>query len=106
MPSDRGHSEPNLTGTPGSNYIGRGSSHRPQSRFKTEIRELNLEELDHEAQLDPEGFASKKIKTIFYEDQSRSIVSENDSPDLSFRYSLNPYRGCEHGCAYCYYSPA
>lgn len=41
-----------------------------------------------------------------YEDQSRSIVSENESPDLGFRFSLNPYRGCAHGCAYCYARPS
>lgn len=40
-----------------------------------------------------------------YEDASRSILSENDSPDLPFRYSLNPYRGCLHACAYCYARP-
>lgn len=43
---------------------------------------------------------------LVYEDDSKSIVSENDSPDLPFRYSLNPYRGCFHGCAYCYARPS
>ncbi|GIW93537.1 MAG: radical SAM protein [Pirellulaceae bacterium] len=38
-------------------------------------------------------------------DQTKSIVSENDSPDIPFRYSVNPYRGCAHGCAYCYARP-
>jgi DNA repair photolyase len=37
-----------------------------------------------------------------YEEESRSILTENDSPDIPFRYSVNPYRGCFHGCAYCY----
>lgn len=41
-----------------------------------------------------------------YEERARSIVAENDSPDLSFRYSVNPYRGCFHGCAYCYARPS
>jgi len=41
-----------------------------------------------------------------YEDASKGILSENDSPDLSFRYSINPYRGCAHGCAYCYARPS
>lgn len=41
-----------------------------------------------------------------YEDVTKNIVSANDSPDLSFRYSLNPYRGCAHGCAYCYARPS
>lgn len=40
-----------------------------------------------------------------YEERARSILSENDSPDLSFRWSLNPYRGCQHACAYCYARP-
>ena len=36
-----------------------------------------------------------------YEERARSIVSQNDSPDLPFRWSVNPYRGCVHACAYC-----
>lgn len=40
-----------------------------------------------------------------YLDESRSILSENDSPDLPFRWSVNPYRGCQHGCPYCYARP-
>ena len=40
-----------------------------------------------------------------YEDQSQSILSRNDSPDLGFRWNLNPYRGCFHACAYCYARP-
>jgi DNA repair photolyase len=41
-----------------------------------------------------------------YEDHSQSILTENDSPDLGFRYSVNPYRGCQHACAYCYARPS
>lgn len=41
-----------------------------------------------------------------YEDHTREILSSNDSPDLPFRYSVNPYRGCLHGCAYCYARPS
>src|SRR5262249_45915424 len=40
-------------------------------------------------------------RTEFILERSRSIVTENDSPDVPFRYSINPYRGCEHGCSYC-----
>lgn len=40
-----------------------------------------------------------------YEDQSKSILSRNDSPDLGFRWSVNPYRGCFHACSYCYARP-
>ena len=39
--------------------------------------------------------------TQYYPDESQSIVSENDSPDVGFNYSVNPYRGCFHACAYC-----
>ncbi len=41
-----------------------------------------------------------------YEDHSRSILAENDSPDVGFRWSLNPYRGCQHACIYCYARPS
>ena len=40
-----------------------------------------------------------------YEDQSKSILSENDSPDIGFRWSVNPYRGCFHACSYCFARP-
>ncbi len=44
-------------------------------------------------------------KTEFYKDTSKSIISYNDSPDIGYEASLNPYRGCEHGCVYCYARP-
>src|SRR5262245_57169749 len=40
-----------------------------------------------------------------YEDSTRNILSHNDSPDIGFRWSVNPYRGCQHACAYCYARP-
>ncbi|MBX3450053.1 MAG: PA0069 family radical SAM protein [Planctomycetaceae bacterium] len=52
---------------------------------------------------DEEYLAAQEGRPIEYlADSSRSIVSENDSPDIPFRYSVNPYRGCAHGCSYCY----
>lgn len=45
-------------------------------------------------------------KLEIYEDQTRTILAENKSPDLGFRFSLNPYRGCQHACAYCYARPS
>ena len=48
----------------------------------------------------------RRVQTEFFRDDSRSLLAENDSPDIGFRYSLNPYRGCEHGCIYCYARPS
>lgn len=44
-------------------------------------------------------------RTRYFRDHSRSVLAENFSPDVPFRFSLNPYRGCEHGCVYCYARP-
>jgi len=49
-----------------------------------------------------EGPTTGSVPTRFIEDDSKSILSENNSPDVGFRFSVNPYRGCEHGCIYCY----
>jgi DNA repair photolyase len=46
------------------------------------------------------------VQTVFYPDKSKSIISYSDSPDLGDMASINPYRGCEHGCAYCYARPS
>src|SRR5256712_3663788 len=46
------------------------------------------------------------VKVQIYEDDTRSILSHNDSPDLAFRWSVNPYRGCFHACPYCYARPS
>ncbi len=46
-----------------------------------------------------------RTATEYFADDSQSIVSENHSPDIPFRFSINPYRGCAHGCSYCYARP-
>lgn len=46
------------------------------------------------------------VETEVYRDSSESILAKNDSPDVPFTYSVNPYRGCEHGCIYCYARPS
>ena len=45
------------------------------------------------------------LKTTVFEETPKKIITTNDSPDISFRQSINPYRGCEHGCSYCYARP-
>lgn len=52
-----------------------------------------------------EDLGLPEVPVTIVEDASRSIVSKNDSPDVGFTYSVNPYRGCFHGCAYCYARP-
>ncbi|MGA3065739.1 MAG: PA0069 family radical SAM protein [Tepidisphaeraceae bacterium] len=75
---------------------GRGAAANPPNRFET---------MDVEP--DPESFDpdSPAPKTIYLKDTTRSIIARNDSPDIGFSASINPYRGCEHGCAYCYARP-
>lgn len=81
---------------------GRGSTLRPPNRFGETYAEPDLE---HVAEDDEYLAALAKTPTEYLPDASRSIISENDSPDIPFQYSLNPYRGCQHGCAYCYARP-
>ena len=45
------------------------------------------------------------VRLSVYEEQAKTVLVENDSPDVPFRYSVNPYRGCQHACAYCYARP-
>jgi DNA repair photolyase len=52
-----------------------------------------------------EDFEGKRPLTTALKDDAQSIISHNDSPDIGFTKSLNPYRGCEHGCSYCYARP-
>jgi len=77
---------------------GRGAAFNPPNRFE----KLRFEPLHVE--LDPDE-AGRPIPTTFYRDTSRTILAKNDSPDVGFTYSMNPYRGCEHGCVYCYARP-
>jgi DNA repair photolyase len=77
---------------------GRAAASNPPNRFEI----LHFEKL--EADLGPEDRPT--VPTVFLNDASKSILARNDSPDLPFTYSINPYRGCEHGCIYCYARPS
>src|SRR5204862_666895 len=75
---------------------GRGAGSNPPNRFEPLHYERDPD------QEDPEGPAPK---TQLLKDTSRTIIAHNESPDVGFEYSINPYRGCEHRCAYCYARP-
>ena len=78
----------------GPDLPGRGTAANPPNRY---------EPLHVELEPDPDS-DTPPAPTVFYRDTSRTILAENDSPDIGFRFSLNPYRGCEHGCVYCMHS--
>jgi DNA repair photolyase len=73
---------------------GRAAAFNPPGRFERYHVEEDAEALDEED--------LRRIDTQFLRDSSRSVLAKNDSPDVPFTFSLNPYRGCEHGCIYCY----
>ena len=75
-------------------FKGRGVSHNPKNRFEETEREKDMEE-----------DSPPRPSTEWIPDLSRTVITYNRSPDIPFTASLNPYRGCEHGCAYCYARP-
>jgi hypothetical protein len=67
---------------------GRGTGLNPANRFEP-------------IEVEREEPGPDRVPTIYLRDTSRSIIATNDSPDVGFDASINPYRGCEHGCVYC-----
>lgn len=78
--------------------VGRAAAFNTPNRFE------RLHILEDAAALDDDDL--RRIPTEFLHDTSKSILSKNDSPDIPFTYGINPYRGCEHGCIYCYARPS
>lgn len=78
---------------------GRGSQIDPPNRFGGPHHTPELEHVEHDQEyLD----RLHNRPTEYILDHARTVVTENNSPDVGFRYSINPYRGCSHGCPYCY----
>jgi DNA repair photolyase len=75
---------------------GRGAAGNPANRFEL---------IRYEPEPGPPDPEAPAPQTLFLRDRSRSIIAHNDSPDIGFEVSINPYRGCENGCAYCYARP-
>jgi DNA repair photolyase len=88
--------------TPDRRPVGRGAGFNPANRYEMTHVEPDAEQL---AWWEEEAPESLPIRTQFLPDRSQSIIASNDSPDVPFHYSVNPYRGCEHGCVYCYARP-
>jgi DNA repair photolyase len=83
---------------------GRGAVRDLPNRF--EVLALDLDPDVVQADPSAEGESLPSPKTLFLDDQSESIIVRNNSPDIGFGAGINPYRGCEHGCAYCYARPS
>jgi DNA repair photolyase len=91
-----------MTASGRSTPAGRGAHINPPNRFDRVHVEDDLAHCEHDEEL---LAALDRPPTEYLADSSRTVVTENDSPDISFRYSINPYRGCAHGCSYCYARP-
>ena len=79
---------------------GRGAQSNATSRFESQVRE------SFDDGWEPDDAAPAPLKTVVMPEAARRIISTNDSPDIGFDQSINPYRGCEHGCIYCYARPS
>ena len=82
-------------------YIARGSASNDPSRF-LHHKVILKEESDA---IDEKLLKSVNIMTKFYPDKTKTILTRNQSPDIGFGTSINPYKGCEHGCVYCFARP-
>ena len=82
---------------------GRGALSNPEGRFESVRKQAEEDGWDTPVDAEDEP---APLETILKPDPARSIISRNDSPDIPFSQSINPYKGCEHGCIYCYARPS
>jgi DNA repair photolyase len=87
---------------PRSFHKGRGALSNPEGRFETRRRE----EADDGWNRPLEDEEPPSVETVLRPDPTRSLITRNQSPDIPFAQSINPYKGCEHGCIYCYARPS
>jgi DNA repair photolyase len=85
----------------GRTLVGRGAGINPVNRFEKLHIVADPTATPEELGFDPDD-PPPPLATQFFDDASETILAYNDSPDVPFSYGINPYRGCEHGCAYCY----
>jgi DNA repair photolyase len=83
---------------------GRGATFNPGNRFRRDTREVVDDGWNTPAR--DEGDEPAPLRTIVTIQNARTIIAHNDSPDIPFERSINPYQGCEHGCVYCYARPS
>ena len=81
---------------------GRGAASNPEGRFES-VRHHAEDDGWQSLLLDADA---PRPRTEVTEERARSVISRNDSPDIAFEQAINPYRGCEHGCIYCYARPS
>jgi DNA repair photolyase len=81
-------------------HKGRGAVGNMQGRYELDIRAAFDDGWSHD-----DDEAEKPLRTQVFEERAKSILTRNQSPDIPFGVSLNPYRGCEHGCIYCFARP-
>jgi len=84
---------------------GRGATFNPANRYRSEQREPVDDGWDTPADAPERDDGTPPPKTVVRVQTARTIISRNDSPDIPFTQSINPYQGCEHGCVYCYARP-
>src|SRR5881396_4240756 len=91
---------------------GRGASWSPANRFEklhVDVKDVDAVDVDPGDEPPSQSYGGPRERprraTQYFRDGTKTIITRNNSPDVGFEASVNPYRGCEHGCIYCYARP-